>query len=131
MGYPGPVINSHVLGELVIWLEVGSDSTLVVLWMHGSNHQRCGRCRRLGVYEGGRMRLWVSAPAWAERRIADGLLQPIDVAPDVQGRQNLRRVFGLRGLKRSGKKRWRRHVTEIVTALKDALEADYVVLVRR
>ena len=35
---------------------------------------------------------------------------------------------GLRGLKRYGKKKWRRYVVDIVTALKHALQADYVVL---
>jgi peptidase E len=36
--------------------------------------------------------------------------------------------LGLRGLERSGKKRWRRHVATIVKKLKIALKADYVVL---
>ena len=35
---------------------------------------------------------------------------------------------GLAGLKRLGKKKWRRHVNAIVKLLKTALEADYVVL---
>jgi len=35
---------------------------------------------------------------------------------------------GIRGLKRFGKKIWRRHVTDVVGRLKDALEAEYVVL---
>ena len=36
--------------------------------------------------------------------------------------------LGLRGLERLGKKRWRKHVAKVVEKLKDALEADYVVL---
>jgi hypothetical protein len=36
--------------------------------------------------------------------------------------------LGLRGLKRLGKKKWRRQVTKITEKLKTALEADYVVL---
>lgn len=35
---------------------------------------------------------------------------------------------GIRGLARLGKKKWRRYVTSIVEQLKEALEADYVVL---
>jgi len=35
---------------------------------------------------------------------------------------------GLRGLKRLGKKKWRRQVADVVERLKTALEADYVVL---
>jgi len=36
--------------------------------------------------------------------------------------------LGLRGLQRSGKKKWRRHVATIAKQLKIALRADYVVL---
>jgi polyphosphate glucokinase len=35
---------------------------------------------------------------------------------------------GLAGLRRLGKKKWRRHVNEVVKLLRTALEADYVVL---
>jgi polyphosphate glucokinase len=35
---------------------------------------------------------------------------------------------GLRGLKRLGKKRWRRHVAAVVELLKEALEPDDVVI---
>ena len=36
--------------------------------------------------------------------------------------------IGLRGLKRLGKKKWRSHVASVVAKLKNALEADYVVI---
>ena len=36
--------------------------------------------------------------------------------------------MGLAGLKRLRKKKWRRHVNDVVKQLKAALEADYVVL---
>jgi hypothetical protein len=35
---------------------------------------------------------------------------------------------GNRGLKRRGKKKWRRHVLDVTKRLKVALEADYVVI---
>jgi hypothetical protein len=35
---------------------------------------------------------------------------------------------GIRGLKRLGKKNWRRHVNDVVERLKSALGAEYVVL---
>jgi polyphosphate glucokinase len=35
---------------------------------------------------------------------------------------------GVRGLKRLGKKNWRRHVADVVERLKKALEPEYVVL---
>ena len=38
------------------------------------------------------------------------------------------RTTGVRGFKRLGKKKWRRHVTDVVKRLKRALGADYVIL---
>jgi polyphosphate glucokinase len=35
---------------------------------------------------------------------------------------------GAAGLKRSGKKKWRRHVAEVVALLKSAVQADHVVV---
>jgi polyphosphate glucokinase len=35
---------------------------------------------------------------------------------------------GLRGLERLGKKKWRKHVRDVVEQLKAALQADYVVI---
>jgi polyphosphate glucokinase len=61
--------------------------------------------------------------------IVDGLLEPMELAhlpykEDQTYEEYLRR----RALKRLGKKRWRRHVANVVERLKMALEADYVVI---
>ena len=61
--------------------------------------------------------------------IVDGVLQPLELAhlPYKKGR-TYEDYIGLHGLKRLGKKKWRRHVTNVVAELKVALEADYVVI---
>ena len=61
--------------------------------------------------------------------IVDGILQPMELAhlPYKQGK-TYEDYVGLRGLKRFGKKKWRRYVADVVVRLKDALEAEYVVL---
>jgi hypothetical protein len=61
--------------------------------------------------------------------IVDGVLEPMELAhlPYKNGR-TYEDYLGLRGLKRWGKKRWRRHVIDVVKHLKDALGAEYVVL---
>jgi hypothetical protein len=61
--------------------------------------------------------------------IVDGLLEPMEVAhlPYKKGR-TYEDYLGVRGLERLGKKKWRRHVADVVEKLKNALEADYVVL---
>jgi hypothetical protein len=61
--------------------------------------------------------------------IVDGILEPMEVAhlPYKKGR-TYEDYVGLRGLERMGKKKWRRYVAQIAEELKNALEADYVVL---
>ena len=58
-----------------------------------------------------------------------GALEPMELAhlPYKQGK-TYEDYVGLRGLKRFGKKKWRRYVADVVVRLKDALEAEYVVL---
>jgi len=61
--------------------------------------------------------------------IVDGILVPMELAhlPYKKGK-TYEGYVGARGLKRLGKKVWRRHVTHVVELLKKALEAEYVVL---
>ena len=61
--------------------------------------------------------------------IVDGILEPMELAhlPYKNGR-TYEDYVGVRGFKRLGKKSWRRHVTDVVKRLKDALGAEYVIL---
>ncbi len=61
--------------------------------------------------------------------IVDGIIEPMELAhlPYKKGR-TYEDYVGLAGLKRLGKKKWRRHVGDIIERLKSALQADYVVL---
>ena len=61
--------------------------------------------------------------------IIDGVLEPMELAhlPYRKGR-TYEDYVGVRGLRRLGKKRWRRHVAEVMTLLKGALEADDIVV---
>ena len=61
--------------------------------------------------------------------IVDGILEPMELAhlPYKHGR-TFEDYVGVRGLKRCGKKNWRRHVADVVERLKKALEPEYVVL---
>src|SRR5579859_3753385 len=85
-------------------------------------------CRRWAFTKAGACFFWDWAPVW-DPMIVDGILEPMEVAhlPYKKGR-TFEDYLGLRGLKRMGKKKWRRYVAEVVEELKNALEADYVVL---
>src|SRR4029077_2690877 len=83
----------------------------------------------LGIYRGGRMLFLGLGTGLGSAMIVDGVLEPMEVAhlPYKKGR-TYEDYLGIRGLQRLGKKKWRPHVARIAEQLKNALEADYVVL---
>lgn len=82
-----------------------------------------------GSYKGGRMLFLGLGTGLGSALILDGVLAPTELAhlPYKKGR-TYEDYVGDAGLKRLGKKKWRRHVMDVVTRLKDALEADDVVI---
>jgi polyphosphate glucokinase len=83
----------------------------------------------LASYKGRRMLFLGLGTGLGAALIVDGVLEPLELAhlPYRKGR-TYEDYLGLAGLKRLGKRKWRRHVNEVVKLFKAALEADYVVL---
>jgi polyphosphate glucokinase len=129
IGYPGPVIHGHPLLE---------PHNLHDGWV-GFDFRKAFGCpikiindaamQALGSYRGGRMLFLGLGTGLGPAMIVDGILQPMELArlPYRKGR-SYEDYLGIGGLKRLGKLKWRLHVDDIVGKLKDALEADYVVL---
>jgi polyphosphate glucokinase len=83
----------------------------------------------IGSYQGGRMLFLGLGTGLGSAMIVDGIVEPMELAhlPYKKGK-TYEDYLGLEGLKRMGKKKWRRYVARIVEELQKALEADYVVL---
>jgi hypothetical protein len=83
----------------------------------------------LGSYKGGRMLFLGLGAGLGSAMIVDGILEPMELAHlAYKNGKTYEDYVGVRGLKRLGKKNWRRHVADVVERLKDALGAKYVVL---
>jgi len=130
IGYPGPVVHGRPLREPYNlghgW--VGFDFTKAF----GRRPVKIindAAMQALGSYQGKRMLFLGLGTGLGSALIVDGVLEPMELAhlPYKNGR-TYEDYVGLAGLKRLGKKKWRRHVNEVVKVLKTALEADYVVL---
>ena len=83
----------------------------------------------LGSYQGGRMLFLGLGTGLGSAMVIGKTVAPLELAhlPYRKGR-TFEDYVGLRGLKRLGKKRWRRAVADVVSRLKAAMAADYVVL---
>ena len=129
IGYPGPVIAGHPVREPV---NLGGG------WV-GFNYKRALGCpvrivndaamQALGSYHGGRMLFLGLGTGLGSAMIVDGILEPMELAhlPYKHGK-TYEEYLGLKGLKRLGKKKWRKDVFKITKKLIAALQADYVVL---
>src|SRR6202790_1473216 len=129
IGYPGPVIHGHALSE---------PHNLAGGWVGFDFRKAFGKPVRiindaamqaLGIYHGGRMLFLGLGTGLGSTMIVDGIVEAMEIAhlPYKKGR-TFEDYLGIRGMKRLGKKKWRRYVTRISEQLKNALEADYVIL---
>jgi polyphosphate glucokinase len=129
IGYPGPVIHGrplcdpHNLGSGWVGFDFKKAFARPVKILNDAAMQA------LGIYKGGRMLFLGLGTGLGSAMIVDGLLEPMEVAhlPYKKG-YTFEDYLGVRGLRRLGKKKWRRNVADVVGQLKAALEADYVVL---
>jgi len=82
----------------------------------------------LGSYEGQTMLFLGLGTGLGSALIADGILEPMEIAHLPFKKRTFEDYLGERGLKKLGRKRWQSVVYEAVSRLSDALEPDYVVL---
>ena len=128
IGYPGPVTLGRPLRE---------PRNLGRGWV-GFDFRKAFGCpvrvvndaamQALGSYEGGRMLFLGLGTGLGAAMIADGILEPMELAHLPYKRGTFEDYVGARGLERFGKRRWRRYVTDVTNRLREALQAEYVVL---
>jgi polyphosphate glucokinase len=129
MGYPGPVLHGRIAAE---------PRNLGGGWV-GFDFEHAFGCpvkiindaamQALGSYEGGRMLFLGLGTGLGSALIVDDVIEPMELAhlPYKNGR-TYEDYVGLGGLQRLGKKKWRKHVEDVITMFKSALEADYVIV---
>lgn len=82
----------------------------------------------LGSYDGGKMLFLGLGTGLGSAFVADGLVQPMELAHLRYRKATFEDYVGEAALVRRGKKRWRKDVADVVATLSAALEPDYVVL---
>jgi polyphosphate glucokinase len=129
LGYPGPVKHGKPVKE---------PKNLGPGWV-GFNFDRAfarpvkvvndAAMQALGSYEKGRMLFVGLGTGLGTTLILDGALAPMELAhlPYKKGR-TYEEYVGKAGLKRFGKKKWRKHVADVIARLSAALEVDDVVI---
>lgn len=129
IGFPGPVLHGRIVAE---------PANLGGGWVSFDFRRAFGRpvkiindaaMQALGSYRGGRMLFLGFGTGLGTALVVDGVVEPMELAhlPYHKGK-TYEDYVGLRGLKRFGKKKWRRHVLDVAKRLATALQAEDVVL---
>jgi polyphosphate glucokinase len=128
IGYPGMVIHSRPVAE---------PRNLGRGWIGFDYRAAFGKpvkivndaaMQALGSYKGGKMLFLGLGTGLGSTVIADGIVEPMELAHLPYRKGTYEDYVGLRGLKKRGKKKWRRHVNDVVAQLTSALEPDDIVL---
>jgi polyphosphate glucokinase len=128
VGYPGPVLHNR---------PVADPKNLGRGWM-GFDFKRAFKSpakvindaamQALGSYRRGKMLFLGLGTGLGSTLIVDGIVEPMELGHLPYKRGTYEDYVGKRGLQRLGKRRWRKHVFDVVDRLVAALEPDDVVL---
>ena len=130
VGYPGPVIHERPLLE---------PHNLGAGWVRFDFKKAFGNkplklvndaaMQALGSYNGGRMLYLGLGTGLGSAMVVDGTVQAMELAhlPWRKGR-TYEDYLGKAGLRRDGRRKWKKNVQKVIELLAHALEADYVVL---
>lgn len=128
IGYPGPVCRNRPLAE---------PHNLGQGWV-GFNFERAFKrpvkvvndaaMQALGSYRGGKLLFLGLGTGLGSAMVLDGIVEPMELGHLPYKKATYEDYVGLRGLKRRGEKKWRKHVADVVERLIAALEPDDVVL---
>jgi polyphosphate glucokinase len=128
MGYPGLVLHGRVIAE---------PHNLGRGWVHFDYRAAFGRpvkiindaaMQALGSYKGGKMLFLGLGTGLGSALIVDGIVEPMELGHLPYKKGTYEKYVGQRGLEKRGKKKWCRHVADVVASLIAALEPDDVVL---
>jgi polyphosphate glucokinase len=128
IGYPGPVVRNRPVAE---------PHNLAPGWL-GFNFEKAFGCplklindaamQALGCYKGGKLLFLGLGTGLGSAMVVDGIVEPMELGHLPYKKGTYEDYVGLRGLEERGKKKWRRHVADVVAGLIAALQPDDVVL---
>src|SRR5947207_1595297 len=114
IGYPGPVLNGrpiiepHNLGPGWVGFDFQKAFQRPVKIINDAAMQA------LGCYKKGRSLFVGLGTGLGSAFIVAGIIQPLELAHLPYKKGTFEDYVGLRGLKKHGRKRWRRHVTDVI-----------------
>jgi polyphosphate glucokinase len=128
IGYPGPVLHNHPVAEPHNLGRGWLGFNFATAFGHPVKMINDAAMQALGSYKGGKMLFLGLGTGLGSAMIVDGLIEPMELGHLPYKKHTYEDYVGQRGLEEWGKRKWRRHVEDVVARLAAALEPDDVVL---
>lgn len=128
IGYPGPVVHDRPLAEPYNLGKGWAGFDFAKAFRHPTRVVNDALMQAYGSYQGGRMLFLGLGTGLGSAMIVDGVLEPMELGHLPYRKKTFEDYVGAAGLKRHGKKKWKRYVDDVVKRLAAALEPDYIVL---
>ena len=128
IGYPGPVLHGcpiaepHNLGRGWVGFDFAAAFGRPVKVVNDAAMQA------LGSYNGGKMLFLGLGTGLGSTLIVNGIVEPMELGHLPYKKATYEDYVGSVGLERHGKKKWRRHVADVVARFIAALEPDDTVI---
>jgi len=128
IGYPGPVLRGRPIAEPYNLGKGWMGFDFAKAFKHPVKVVNDAAMQALGSYRGGKMLFLGLGTGLGSAMVVDGIVEPMELGHLPYKKGTYEDYVGRAGLERDGKKRWRRHVKDVVERLIAALEPDDVVL---
>ena len=128
IGYPGPVVRGkpaaepHNLGRGWVGFDFARAFRRPVKVVNDATMQA------IGSYRGGRMLFLGLGTGLGSTMIINGVIAPMELGHLPYKKGTYEDYVGRAGLERHGKRKWQRHIADVVTRLIAALEPDDTVI---
>ena len=128
IGYPGPVLHNRPLAEPWNLGKGWVGFNFAAAFKRPVKVMNDAAMQALGSYKRGKMLFLGLGTGLGTALIVDGLVEPMEMGHMPYKKATFEDYVGLRGLKKFGKKKWRRYVADVVERLAAALEPEDIVL---
>jgi polyphosphate glucokinase len=128
IGYPGPVLHGRPIAEPYNLGHGWVGFNFVAAFGHPVKVINDAAMQALGSYTSGKMLFLGLGTGLGSTMIVDGIVEPMELGHLPYKKGTYEDYVGEAGLKRHGKKKWRRHVADVVARFFAALEPDDIVI---
>jgi len=128
IGYPGPVLHGRPIAEPYNLGRGWVGFNFAAAFGHPVKVINDAAMQALGSYTGGKMLFLGLGTGLGSTMIVDGIVEPMELGHLPYKKGTYEDYVGHAGLNRHGKKKWRRHVADVVARFFAALEPDDIVI---